>query len=242
MGSGAAQERARTGELLAEKAAALGRLAAGIAHELRNPLAVILARTQLLRLTLKNGKPVEPGKLEHTLAVVEEQTLRAAKIIENLSVFARPRAPQLERVDLSETIRQVLAALGVRKSEGAPIATDVHVAADARIVLADPGQLATALTQLARNAIDAMPNGGTLQVHVRRDGDGVDIMVADTGDGMAAHDVPKIFDPFFSTRPGAPGLGLCVAQTIAEAHGGSLRLVETGQAGSEFRLSLPARG
>src|SRR2546425_4994087 len=101
MGSGAAQERARTDEHVAEKAAALARLAAGIAHELRNPLAVILARAQLFQLMLRNGRPVEPLKLEHTLAVIEEQTLRAAKIIENLSVFARPRAPQLERVNLT---------------------------------------------------------------------------------------------------------------------------------------------
>lgn len=243
MGSGAAQEHARElQQHAAEKTASLARLAAGIAHELRNPLAVILARAQLFQLNLKNGGPLDADKLRRVLGIIEEQAIRAARIIEHLSVFARPRTPQLERLDLLEAVDGILASLRAQMPQPKALVTDVDVAADARFVHADGGQIRTALTQLVQNAIQAMPDGGTLHVHIRRSPAGVEITVADTGGGMAAHDVPRIFDPFFSTRPGAPGLGLCVAQTIAEAHGGSLRLVDTSAAGTEFRLTLPVRG
>src|SRR5437879_6915042 len=94
------ESTALAARLLADKTATLARLAAGIAHELRNPLAVILARVQLLELAMKGGKSLPPGKLETTLRTVGEQAVRASKIIESLSIFARPRVPVLESVDL----------------------------------------------------------------------------------------------------------------------------------------------
>jgi len=228
--------------LLAEKTAALARLAAGIAHELRNPLAVILARVQLLEIALKSGKPLPPGKLETTLRTVEEQAVRASRIIESLSVFARPRSPALGPVDLTEVIGHVLAELHERMPDDSAITTAIDVAYEARTIVADRAQLTTALTQLVSNALQAMPTGGQLRIRVVR-GDGVvEISVADSGGGVADHNAPRIFDPFFSTRPAGAGLGLCVTQTIAEAHGGNVRLVRSGGPGAEFVLSLPARG
>lgn len=227
--------------LSAEKTTALARLAAGIAHELRNPLAVILARVQLLELALKSGKPLEPGKLERTLQTVEEQAVRASKVIESLSVFARPRLPEVRPVDLAETVGHLLGTLRARMPRQPTVHTDIQIPDDARELAADPAQLTTALTQLVINAIEAMPDGGTVRIAVRRREEAIEIVVGDTGPGVPAHDAPRIFDPFFSTKPSAPGLGLCVAQTIAESHGGSVRLVAVGQPGAEFVLSLPAR-
>lgn len=227
--------------LSSEKTEALARLAAGMAHELRNPLAVILARVQLLELALKSGKPLEPGKLERTLRTVEEQAVRAAKIIESLSIFARPRAPELKPVDLAETVGHVLGALRARMPAERPVTTDVQIPVEAQTLSADRGQLTTALTQLIVNALEAMPEGGVLGIRARRCGDAIEIAVSDSGPGVAERDAPRIFDPFFSTKPAAAGLGLCVAQTIAESHGGSVRLGATGPGGAEFVLSLPAR-
>lgn len=226
--------------LTAEKTEALARLAAGIAHELRNPLAVILARVQLLAIGLRSGKPLDPAKLEQTLRTVEEQAVRAAKIIEGLTVFARPRPPELGPVDLGETIGHLLGVVRARRG-AEQVRTDVEIAGDAQTVVADRAQLTTALTQLVVNALEAMPAGGVLSIRAARRGDRIELVVADTGPGVPAEHAPRIFDPFFSTKPAAAGLGLCVARTIAEAHGGGVRLVEPGRAGATFVLSLPAR-
>jgi signal transduction histidine kinase len=230
-----------TARLTAEKAEALARLAAGIAHELRNPLAVILARVQLLELALKSGKPIEQAKLERTLHTVEEQAVRASRIIESLSIFARPRAPELRPVDLAEVIGHVLGALRVRMPAETPVTTDVKIPPEVQHINADRGQLTTALTQLVVNALEAMPGGGVLGIGVRARDGVVDIVVSDSGPGVAEHDAPRIFDPFFSTKPAAAGLGLCVAQTIAEAHGGRVRLTPGTAHGAEFVLTIPVR-
>lgn len=223
-----------------DPATALAHMAAGVAHELRNPLAVILARVQLLQLGIKNGKSPDADRLTRTLVTIEEQALRASKIIENLSTFARPRAPELAPLDLAEAVQEVLRGVGGRAPTG-PLATEIDIADGAATIVADRNQLSTALTQLVRNALEAMPDGGRLRVHAHR-GDGtIEISVADTGAGVAPHDAPRIFEPFFSTRPGAAGLGLCVAQTVAQSHGGAVRLVAAGGPGAEFVLSLPVR-
>lgn len=227
--------------LTAEKTEALARLAAGIAHELRNPLAVILARAQLLEIALRHGTPVDPAKLERALRTIEEQAVRASKIIESLAVFARPQPPDLKPVDLGEAVGYVLGAVRARMGPEHPVVTDVQIAADAQTVLADRGQLTTALTQLVVNAVEAMPAGGALSIRAWRHADRVEIAVSDSGPGVRPQDAPRIFDPFFSTKPAAAGLGLCVAQTIAEAHGGGVRLSASGGPGAEFVLSLPAR-
>ncbi len=235
------ESTALAARLLAEKTAALARLAAGIAHELRNPLAVILARVQLLEIAMKGGKPLPPGKLEMTLRTVGEQAVRASKIIESLSIFARPRSPELTSVDLAETIGHVLSDVRAHMPEDRTVTTDVDVAPDVHTVVADNVQLMTALRQLTINALQAMTDGGRLWIRARGREGSVEVMVGDTGSGVAPHDAPRIFDPFFSTKPSGAGLGLCVAQTIAEAHGGSVRLVASGGPGAEFVLSLPTR-
>jgi signal transduction histidine kinase len=217
---------------------AVARMAAGVAHELRNPLAVILARVQLLRLGLKRGSLPDPDKLSRVLVTIEEQAIRASKIIENLSIFARPRAPELTSVDLAEAVTQVVGMLHERL-QTAGVGAEVEVPAQCSIV-ADRGQLDAVLAQLLTNALEAMPSGGRVVIRARRGGGAVEISVRDTGPGVAAHDASRIFEPFFSTKPGAAGLGLCAAQTIAESHGGSVRLVAGGGPGAEFVLRLPA--
>jgi two-component system sensor histidine kinase HydH len=215
------------------------RLAAGIAHELRNPLAVILARVQLLRLALERPSPPDRDTLARTLATIEEQTLRASRVIENLAVFARPRPPARERLDLAELLEQVLGLFGSRLKQ-ADVTAAVEVAPDARTLEADRAQLVTALSHLVSNALEAVSSGGRVDVRARRADGWVEIHVLDDGPGVAVADAPHIFEPFFSTKPGAAGLGLAAARTIVESHGGRLTLRAAGGPGAEFVLSLPA--
>ncbi len=217
------------------------RLAAGVAHELRNPLAVILARVQLLQYGLRTGKLPDGDKLAHTLRAIEEQALRASKIIDNLSAFARPHPLELAPVDLAETVRAVLGPLRERL-EAAGVGIAIDVAADVGTLAADGAQLQAALGHLVLNAIEAMPGGGHVRVSVRRNGDRVELSVADDGPGVAQADAARIFEAFVSTKRGAAGLGLCIAQTIAASHGGGIHLRMAGVPGAEFVMSLPARG
>jgi signal transduction histidine kinase len=237
MDAASPQPAASAGE--SERGGGLARMAAGVAHELRNPLAVILARVQLLQLGLKNGKPLDPAKLTRTLVTIEEQALRASKVIENLSVFARPRVPDRQPVDLAAAVEHALGHTRTRAAAAAGVTTRLEIAPEAATVLADAGQLRTALVELVANAVEAMPKGGTLTIRARCTDSAWEISVADTGPGVAPHDAPRIFEPFFTTRPGAAGLGLAAVQTIAESHHGSVRLVAGQGGGSEFVLSLP---
>jgi signal transduction histidine kinase len=223
-----------------DRTAALARLAAGIAHELRNPLAVVLARVQLLQLVLRSGQPLSPERLEGALRAVEDQALRASKVLENLSSFARPRPPQLSTVDLPDLIGYAMTLLRPHIPETG-FSVEVDVQPEAKALQADRGQLLTALSQVVLNALEAMPSGGALRIGAELTEGAVEIRVADSGPGIAAGDRSRIFDPFFSTKASAAGLGLCVAQTIAEAHGGSLRLERCEGSGAAFVLILPAR-
>jgi signal transduction histidine kinase len=239
-GGAPAGPRDAPGARAPEDGSLVTRLATSVAHELRNPLAVILARVQLLQLGLKVGKPPDSDKLAHTLSAIEEQALRASRIVDNLSSFGRPRPPQLAPVDLAETVQQVLAAVHGRL-QGAGVTVAVEVAPDVPTITADRVQIQTALAQLVHNAIDAMPDGGRVRIGVRRSANGVEVSITDSGPGVAREDAARIFEAFVSTRRGAAGLGLSIAQTIAAAHGGAIRLVAAGVPGAEFVLSLPAR-
>lgn len=217
----------------------LARLAAGIAHELRSPLAVILARVQLLDLALQSGRPLPAERIRQTLETVQEQAERASRVLESFTAFARPLAPQRTAVDLRKTIESVLADLDGRLAGGGPLSAEVDVAPDAGTVSADGAQLAVALGHLVANALDAMPAGGVVRVAARRRQGAVDVTVSDTGAGVPVEDAPHIFDPFFSTKRSAAGLGLAVVQRIAAAHGGTVRLAAAGGPGAQFVLSLP---
>ncbi|MCL6639919.1 MAG: hypothetical protein K6T92_00960 [Candidatus Rokubacteria bacterium] len=217
----------------------LARLAAGVTHELRSPLAVILARVQLLDLALQSGRPLPPERIRETLGTVQEQALRASRVLETFAAFARPRPPRRTAVDLRRTIDTVLADLQGRIAASGTLTAEVDVAPDAGTVSADGAQLAVALAHLVGNAVEAMPAGGVVRVAVRRGPGVVRITVSDTGAGVPVEDAPRIFDPFFSTKRSAPGLGLAVVRRIAAAHGGSVHLAAAGGPGAEFVLSLP---
>jgi signal transduction histidine kinase len=213
-----------------ERLAAIGRIAAQITHEIRNPLSSISLNAEEL------GERA-PQARELCDAIVREVD-RLTAITEEYLRFARLPKPQLQRADLNETIgdlldfvRPELDAGGVQLSLSlSPLLPRVH---------ADVAQLRQLLLNLVRNAREAMPQGGSLRV-VTRGGEGcVEVELRDTGPGIPRERMARIFDPFFTTKERGTGLGLAMAQEIAQEHGGQLRCESTPGAGTSFTLRLP---
>jgi DNA-binding response OmpR family regulator len=189
----------------AEKRSSLGRLASGVAHELRNPLAVILARTQLLLMATRDGSGWSLERLEKSLKTMEGQTIRASKVIEKLSAYVRPRRPEAARAELNEVITEALEMVLDRVASDA-IKVQTALTQAPTIVLGDRGQLHQVFVNLVLNALQAMPDGGTVTIGTEAQPSGdstrfplgmVVATVSDTGEGIPPDHVRKIFDPFF---------------------------------------------
>ncbi|MDQ3823015.1 MAG: ATP-binding protein [Actinomycetota bacterium] len=220
------------GLVRAAKAAALGDLTRGLAHELNNPLFAILGLVDFL------VADAEPGSRAHRrLTVVRETALEMRELLRAVLDFAREPAGVLGRVDLGETVRQTV-ELARRSSASEDVDLEVHVPADALTVLASRNEVRQALLHLLANAFAALPGGGTLTVGLDVDGRWARVSVADSGPGVPADLRDRIFEPFFTTRADGSGLGLAACRAIAESHGGTLELA-AGEGGATFVLRLP---
>jgi len=228
-----------------ERLAALGGMAAVLAHEIRNPLGGIKGVAQFL----KEKSPSDPGQGEMLQAIAAEAT-RLERLVNDLLTYARPRPPELGATDLPATIREVL-ALTQPATDAAAVDVRLNVADALPLLAADAEQIKQLLGNLVRNALQAMPTGGTLTITIRLQRRGaanargaavVEIGVEDTGPGMPAADLPSIFEPFYTTRAKGTGLGLAICRQIAEAHGGSIRVARTGPEGTRVEVTLPQEG
>lgn len=220
----------------------IGRLAAGIAHEIRNPLASISGSIQVLQAEL------EPTGENRTLMdIVVRETDRLNGLITDFLQYVRQQPVTKRPVDLEQLIYQVLA--GVRINPRFKPEIEVVVRCENKFVVeADPSQLEQVFWNLLLNAVDAIQAGGRIEV-VTRDIEGphgdpvprVRITVSDTGPGIDPSIVERIFDPFFSTKPGGTGLGLAMAEKIIQAHDGLIRVGPGKEAGTMFSVILPAQ-
>lgn len=221
--------------LRAEQMMAIGQVAAGVAHELRNPLTSIKGLVQVnLRDLVARGLPAED------LAIVEHEIRRMERTLQTFLDFARPPQPNRRLVDMTELVQRVLSLVGGRASkqqvairflQTAPVETEV-----------DQDQIQQLLLNLVLNALDAMPQGGTVEIDLRTPRDGfVELYVRDTGPGIAPHILPKVFETFVSSKETGVGLGLPLSKRIAEDHGGNLSVYNLPAAGACFVLRLPAR-
>lgn len=237
------RERVRAEE--AQRLVAIGELAAGVAHEFNNILAGIRGRADLAQAM---GTPEQYEKLVQTVQVA---TGRGAKICRNLLGFARPQDPQRTPIRIEEPVQMAL-AMAARELENSEIEVAQNYDTEGKWVHADTGQLEQVFLNLAINACHAMRQGGRLAIDAsyvpEANGPGeVVVTVSDTGIGIRPGDLPRIFDPFFSTkRPGSgdqvggTGLGLSVSQGIVNAHGGSLTVRSEVGVGTTFELRLAA--
>ncbi len=212
-----------------EKLAGIGRLAAGVAHEINNPLGVILGYARLL------GKDAT-GALADDLRVIEQETLRCQEIVDGLLDLSRPMKQPGAPVDLREMADEVVSRLAeAHQLDG------VHVSVDGGATVDGQGKkLRQVLLNLVKNAIEAAGGGGRVEVRIGRSQGGVELSVSDSGPGIPATARHRLFEPFFTTKPGGTGLGLAVSQAIARAHGGTIEAGAAPGGGARFTLRLPA--
>lgn len=221
-----------------ERLSALGRLIAGVAHEVRNPLAAIKLKVQLARRA-----NTEPDKLDDTFRVITEEIDRLDALVRRLLEFGRTRPLVQSKLDLCELVRR-RAALFNDVAERAGVKIEAPTPADTVMVEGDAERLAQVLDNLIQNALSAMPDGGQLaiscQVATAEDGLAVArLTVEDTGGGIPAEDHERIFEPFFTARETGTGLGLAIAREIVESHGGRINFVSRQGHGAIFLIELP---
>jgi signal transduction histidine kinase len=238
------QERKKleAAKIQAERLAMVGTMAAQVAHEVRNPLGSITLNLDLLQKEL--GFLAEGGShsTDESRQLVHEmrgEIHRIQHVLEEYLQFARLPKPTLHPVDLNDLLGQKLDFMD-GTFERARVKPHTHFDPAVRTVNGDAGQLWQATLNLINNSLDAMPDGGELTVGTWREGGQVRLRVTDTGKGMSADQLKKVFAPFFTTKPGGTGLGLALVQQIAAEHGGHLECESTQGKGSTFTIFLPA--
>ena len=222
-----------------DKLSSIGLLAAGVAHEVNTPLAVISSYTQMLAKQLQS----DPQK-SAVLDKITRQTFRASEIVSNLLNFSRTSGTEFSEVDVNKIIGDTLALLE-HQLRSARVLVEDHLAAKLPAIQGNAGRLQQVFLNLFLNARDAMPEGGILRISTAN-GDGVKVSVSDSGSGIAPEHIQRIYDPFFTTKT-APrqgqnrgtGLGLSVSYGIIQEHAGQIRVESKPGRGTTFILDFP---
>ena len=219
----------------ADRLATIGQLAAGVAHELNEPLGNILGFAQLVKKC-----PELPGQAGKDIEKIEAASLHAREVIKKLMMFARQMPTQKTMVNLNEVVEEGLYFFEPRCAKSG-IELSRSLAPDLPGLVADAAQLNQVLVNLVVNAVQAMPEGGKLTVETLAHGDAVALVVEDTGDGMDEEVMRQIFVPFFTTKDinEGTGLGLAVVHGIVASHGGSIKVESRVGRGSRFEVRLP---
>src|SRR5213594_2360766 len=222
----------------AEKLAAMGQMLAGVAHELNNPLTAILGVTELLR-----DRPGADDSTKRQLELTHRQARRAARIVQNLLEFSRPASPQKKPLDLSNLLERTL-QLHEHSLRRNNVEVDFRLQPDLPSVIGDANQLIQVFLNLITNAEQAIRevrDTGRIQIRAGRNGNQLAITVQDDGVGIRPESLPRIFDPFYTTkRPGGgTGLGLSICMSIIREHGGNIEAETLPAGGSAFTIYLP---
>jgi two-component system sensor histidine kinase HydH len=217
-----------------QRLAAVGSLAAGVAHEIRNPLSSIKGFATYFRQRY-GGVPDDVKVADIMIAEVD----RLNRVITELLEFSRPMALKRKKTDLAGLAKQVLSTIEVQARE-----KEITVKADLLpyipAINVDPDRMTQVLLNLYLNALAAMDRGGILSVGIaRQDERTLRVSVSDTGTGIRKEDLGRVFDPYFTTKPAGTGLGLAIVHRIVEAHGGEIRLESEPGRGTTFTIFLP---
>ncbi len=231
------QELRQTQEQLvhAERLAAVGRLAASVAHELRNPLMVMRSSLFFLDRLVSSGSPAPAEVVRRYVGKLDAEIERQGKIINDLLYFSRNRPRSLADVDVNALLRESLAR--VSRAESIVVETDLDPSL--QTIRADGDQLQQVFVNLISNAVQAMRDGGLLRVSSRSDGCFAVVQIEDTGVGISPENQGKLFEPFFTTKENGIGLGLAVTKSIIDGHRGTIEVVSQPGQGTTFTVSLP---
>ncbi len=240
------QTRARTMHQMehTNRMASIGRLAAGVAHEINNPLAIINEKAGLIKDLLLYGKDqASPERMAGLVDSILGSVERAGAITKRLLSFARHLEVHIEAVDVRKVVEEVLGFL-TKEAEYRRIQVDVEAPAALPVLESDRGKLQQIFLNLVNNAFQAMDDGGHLRVSLAPDGpDAIAVSVADDGCGIPAADLKRIFEPFFSTKKkkGGTGLGLSITYGLVEELGGRLAVASELGKGTTFTVTLPLK-
>jgi PAS domain S-box-containing protein len=231
------RERKRMEEelLRSERLAVLGKMAAHISHEIKNPLMLIGG---FARQVLKNVDQ-DPEKNLEKLNIIVDEVKRLEDFLVEVGSYAKFSEPQKRREDLNALIEETCQRLepSLRESD---IELVLKLAPELPKIQFDPGHLRQVILNIVKNGIEAMETGGTLTIATGRQADGVFVQVIDTGRGIPPEDLEKIFQPFFSSKPKGSGLGLAISQKIIEAHQGEISIESEPQKGTRVTIFLRA--
>lgn len=218
----------------ADKLASLGKLAAGVAHEINNPLTGVLTNASLMLEELKDG---DSGKED--LEIIVRETMRCRQIVRGLLDFARQRTPERTLSNVNQLIESTLQLL---QNQIVLQNIEVHKQLDKNLpeIWVDADHIQQVLVNIALNAIEAMPKGGQLTIRSDPLTDGkISVAITDTGTGIKMEDVKNLFDPFFTTKSSGTGLGLAISYGIVHQHGGEIKVHSHLHKGSTFTVILP---
>jgi PAS domain S-box-containing protein len=222
--------------LEAERLAAVGELAASVAHEIKNPLAGIRGACEILSDAFQGDDPRRDLHFE-----VQRQIERLDRTLKDLLLFARPQAMRPERCNLNAVLDGVLAVL-LEDTAAKTVAVERHYADDLPEIHVDRLQMEQVLINILINAFQAMDYKGRLTITTRANGEVVQVAVRDSGPGIPAEVADNIFKPFFTTRSKGTGLGLAIVRNIVRSHGGTITAATVPGGGAEFTLSVPQGG
>lgn len=217
----------------AEHLATIGELAAGLAHEIRNPLAGIAGVVDIMGKELPANSPSRG-----VIGEVHREILHIQAILNDLLSYARPRPPNFHPADLNTTIEQAI-LIARQQVLTKPIQILLEANTTLPLVEHDPALIQQVVLNLVLNSIQAISGGGEVRVGLRGEPGFVVVQTSDTGRGISAEALPKIFKPFFTTRSEGTGLGLSLANSIVQSHGGRIEVTSAQGRGSQFRVWLP---
>jgi len=219
----------------ADKLSSIGLLAAGVAHEVNTPLAVISTYAQMLAKQV-----AEDSQKSMILDKIAKQTFRASEIVNSLLNFSRTSTTSFGEVNLNRVIQETLSLLEHQLMKSG-ILLKTELEPELHTIHGNGGKLQQVFLNLFLNARDAMPGGGMLEVRTWAEGAGARIEVADTGTGIAPENLHRVYDPFFTTKSArkGTGLGLSVTYGIIQEHGGSIEVSNRPGGGARFRIDLP---
>ena len=224
----------------ADRMATIGELASGIAHEIRNPLAGIQGAIQILA----EGLPKEDGRRQVT-DEIQKQIYKLERLVKDLLNYAKPVPVNYLPIEVNQLVDKVLIFFINQRGRSEDLKIEKNFFSPLPKIMIDPNSMEQAFLNIILNAQKAMANGGTLKVSTRHlnQGEGerneVQIIFEDTGPGIAKENLPKIFNPFFSTRPDGTGLGLSITKNIIDQHGGRIEVESQVNVGSKFTITLP---
>jgi signal transduction histidine kinase len=213
-------------------------MAAAVAHEIRNPLNAVSMGLQRLRVEFQ---PPETEEYRRLLDLVQGEVRRLNAIVEDFLSLARPLSLKPERISIPALLDEVL-GLAEAEARASAIAIEREIPRELPPLVADRDRIKQVLLNLVLNALQAMPGGGVLTLGARVSGATLTLSVTDTGAGIPAEILPRLFEPYVTTKVKGLGLGLAIARRIAEAHGGRIEAENRPEGGSRFRVALPLDG